>query len=304
MTVRDLKIFLSVCENLSMSTTAANLSISQSAVSQTIKELEQHYNVKLFKRTRNGLTITDSGRTLISCSHHIISYYSHIENVMRSNKAKPSIHIGGLGVHLLLDLVAEYGKIDDSVDLIMHTSSQSEIVQKLISGVIDVAVLDCSPDSINVDVTPICSLETILICKPDSEIHPALKADNPELEMWELSGLPILMRDLSCNSSFKFDQIMRANNIDYFFKGEFTSFNSVYHAVEMDLGLGLVIDRTSDYFAGRFKRVRVKNLELYNDVYFAYHSKNRPPEYMAKFIDFAKNNLGSTYISRLNPAYI
>ena len=50
MTIRHLKIFLAVAETGKMSEAAARLYISQPTVSQAIRELEEHYGVKLFDR--------------------------------------------------------------------------------------------------------------------------------------------------------------------------------------------------------------------------------------------------------------
>ena len=48
MTIRHLRIFIAVAENKKMSLAAKKLYISQPTVSQAIRELEEHYGVKLF----------------------------------------------------------------------------------------------------------------------------------------------------------------------------------------------------------------------------------------------------------------
>ena len=56
MTIRHLKIFLSVCKNNFNTTKAAEeLHMTQPAVSLAIKELEQYYGVALFDRIGKGL---------------------------------------------------------------------------------------------------------------------------------------------------------------------------------------------------------------------------------------------------------
>lgn len=50
MTIRNLEIFVAVCENMNMSAAAAKLFVSQSAVSQSIRDLETHFNLRLFER--------------------------------------------------------------------------------------------------------------------------------------------------------------------------------------------------------------------------------------------------------------
>ena len=62
MTIRDMKVFLAVCEMQSMSAAAAKLNISQSAVSQAIRAIEKHFDTKMFDRVGNKVYLTDSGR--------------------------------------------------------------------------------------------------------------------------------------------------------------------------------------------------------------------------------------------------
>ena len=62
MTIRHLNIFLAVAETGSMRTAAQQLYISQPTVSQTIRELEEHYGVALFERLSRKLYITEEGR--------------------------------------------------------------------------------------------------------------------------------------------------------------------------------------------------------------------------------------------------
>ena len=52
------KIFLSAAENKSISKAAAQLYISQPAVSMTIKKLEQNLNTMLFIRNSKGVELT------------------------------------------------------------------------------------------------------------------------------------------------------------------------------------------------------------------------------------------------------
>ena len=66
MTLRYLQIFVKVCEHMSMSEASKELYISQSAVSQAIRELETYYELSLFTRDRRKLRLTHAGEMLLS----------------------------------------------------------------------------------------------------------------------------------------------------------------------------------------------------------------------------------------------
>ena len=65
MTIRHLKVFISVCETGSMTRTAKLLHIAQPAVSYTISELERLSSAKLFERVNQRLVISDFGKELL-----------------------------------------------------------------------------------------------------------------------------------------------------------------------------------------------------------------------------------------------
>src|SRR5919198_3775966 len=60
--LREIRVFLALCEELHFGRTAQRLQISQTRVSQTVRELEHKLGVRLFERTsrRGGLTAARS----------------------------------------------------------------------------------------------------------------------------------------------------------------------------------------------------------------------------------------------------
>ncbi len=58
------KVFCIVAENESFSRAAEKLYISQPAITQTIKKLEEQLGGKLFYRNNNGVSLTEEGKHL------------------------------------------------------------------------------------------------------------------------------------------------------------------------------------------------------------------------------------------------
>ena len=91
MTIRNLEIFVAVCENMNMSAAAAKLFVSQSAVSQSIRDLETHFNLRLFERNSNKLYLTPPGKELLKYAEQLLEYYEHMETGMRIEYGKPHV---------------------------------------------------------------------------------------------------------------------------------------------------------------------------------------------------------------------
>ncbi len=86
MEYKQLKIFLKVCEEKSITKAAERLFISQQAVSRTIANLESELNTQLFLRTPQGVEQTDSGTELEQQAFDFIEYYDNI--IKRISKLK------------------------------------------------------------------------------------------------------------------------------------------------------------------------------------------------------------------------
>ena len=83
MTLRHLKVFVTVCELNSITRAAEKLYVAQPAVSSAIKELEDYYDIKLFDRISRRLYLTDAGKSLLAYATHIVSLFSEMESNVR-----------------------------------------------------------------------------------------------------------------------------------------------------------------------------------------------------------------------------
>lgn len=74
-----LKVFITLASEKSFTKAAAQLGVSQPAVSQHVSELEKQLNVKLFERLRGETVLTPAGRVFLSYAGRILSDYHDIE---------------------------------------------------------------------------------------------------------------------------------------------------------------------------------------------------------------------------------
>ena len=75
------RVFLEVAKQGNISAAAQNLFISQSAVSQSVKQLEEQLQVRLFSRSTRGVSLTSEGKLLLE-------YVSHALGLLQSGEEK------------------------------------------------------------------------------------------------------------------------------------------------------------------------------------------------------------------------
>src|SRR5919197_396698 len=119
-TIRQLQFFVAVAEQGTVSRAAQSLSISQSSVTEAIKELESDLGVELFERHPRGLNITHKGHQFL---RHTTKILSDVSDARRSFAGETTS-----GGRLQLGVTA----IEDNGDYLEHL---------LVGGELDVAVM-------------------------------------------------------------------------------------------------------------------------------------------------------------------
>ena len=147
MTLSQLEIFTRVAELKSFTLAAMSLSISQSAVSHAIKSLEKDFNVSLFTREQNQVTLTEIGNTLLNRAQHILSLQEAMrQEALASNGLKKGVlRIGSFGpgssTGILPPLLKVFRQQYPSIEIIVDEGDDESVAQWLQEKRIDIGVV-------------------------------------------------------------------------------------------------------------------------------------------------------------------
>jgi len=81
----EMQVFTVAAETENFSKAARRLRLSQPAVSQQIRSLENYLDVELFLRSGRGVTLTEAGGALLPLARELLDLSRHIEETMRSH---------------------------------------------------------------------------------------------------------------------------------------------------------------------------------------------------------------------------
>ena len=93
-TLRQLEVFVAVAQQESVSRAAEGLSLSQSATSTSLGELERQFDCKLFDRAGKRLTLNALGRQLLPQAVALLDRGEEIENLLNGKTAFGSLDLG------------------------------------------------------------------------------------------------------------------------------------------------------------------------------------------------------------------
>ena len=145
-TIRQLQYFVAVAEAGTVSGAAKSLSISQSAITEALKDLEADLGVSLFRRHSRGLHITHKGHQFL---RHATGLLSGVADARRafdedSFEATGTLHLGVTSLvagYVLSDILARFRRAHPKVDVTAIEDDGSYLEHLLIGGELDVAVM-------------------------------------------------------------------------------------------------------------------------------------------------------------------
>ncbi len=141
MEIKQLKIFLSVCEHMSFTQAAKALNYSQSTISDHIKKLEVSLNTRLFNRINREIFLTDQGEKLISYARKIIELEREA-TLEISDTAVKVIHVGILESLVSYKFPAFFRKfLEENIDcrIVFKIARCEALVDLLRKDVVDIA---------------------------------------------------------------------------------------------------------------------------------------------------------------------
>jgi len=180
LTLRQLKYFVAAAELGQISLAAMALNISQSAVTNAIKELEDNLGAALFLRKACGVTLTDIGRQFL---RHAGSILSSVDEAMRVS-SEENMLTGTLVIvasYTVLGYFLPYHlqRLNIQYPLLniqMHEQNRETAEEGLISGRFDMGILlvsNVSNEALTLEPT-VHSPRRLWVCAQ----HPLLKYDN------------------------------------------------------------------------------------------------------------------------------
>lgn len=142
MTLLQLAYFVEVCKCRNMTKAAANLHISQPAITKAIQELESEYGARLLLRRKNGQELTGEGQFLYQRAEALLHQAEELDAAMKqlcSRRKTVRVGVSVVFVHLFPDFLRDYQAANPGLELKSYAFGTVELQQHMEKGSIDVA---------------------------------------------------------------------------------------------------------------------------------------------------------------------
>lgn len=292
--VLDLKIltFLTLAKVKNFTRAAELLNLTQPAVSQHIKFLEDYYGVTLVKKQGRYITLTEEGKVLLKYAMDLQRLYKDIELQFKNkNTIYKTYNVGAsmtIGGYVLPGILAKYKEENPNINIKLHVHNTEEILRLLKDRDLDLAIVEGLFDKSKYSYRKFKDDELVLAASAKSRllVHRKIKINeilNGELILRERgSGTREILEnklielgyDLNCLKPYM----------------ELGSISAIKSLVENDLGYTIISKETikKELLAGFIKTIPIEGMKILRDFNFVYLS-NYDEGFVDDFIAFALN---------------
>ncbi|MER9367309.1 LysR substrate-binding domain-containing protein [Mesorhizobium sp. M0518] len=140
-----IRTFITVADKASMTAAANALHLTQGAVSQQVKRLEEAFGSSLFRRDRRGLRLTRAGEQLFGRGKRLLALNDEIWAEMAGTSVAGQVRLGvpyDLVGTLLAPVLKTYAETYPQVEISLVCASSPELDAALAAGTIDLAVIE------------------------------------------------------------------------------------------------------------------------------------------------------------------
>ena len=234
------KVFYVVAKNKHMTRASEELHISQPAISQSIKKLEDQLGGTLFLRSNKGMELTEEGKMFYEYVKGALELIGNAENEFTSFKdlSKGEIKVGcstTLTKIILMDALENFHKDYPNININIVNGLTSNLINDLKLGKLDFVIFNES----NVKENNLY-LEKIKELKQGFVYNPDYYTDNVKT-FSDLNKLPLILQNGESNSRKLLDYIALQKHVKLIPRMEVVSQELISEFVNIGLGVGFVI---------------------------------------------------------------
>jgi DNA-binding transcriptional LysR family regulator len=235
-TLRQLEVFLATARLENISRASEELAMSQSAASDSLRELENQFNVQLFDRVGKRLQLNANGRELLPQAEELLTRATELEQTLTNHQDSGTIKVGAtlsIGNSLGVPLIGMFKQRFPASRVDLKVANTEHISHMVAGFELDVGLIEGEINNPALEITEWLEDELVVFCHPG---HPFAK--QKELSNEDLLQAHWVLRETGSGTRQTFDRaihdLLPALKIEL----ELQQTEAIMQAVEAGMGLG------------------------------------------------------------------
>lgn len=303
MHIETLKVFCDLAETGSFSLAASKNFITQSAVSQQIRSLEDRYGRELVERSKGHIRLTQAGQVLYQAGKEIVHKYKEIEDSLQtlSRSVVGTVRVAtvySVGLYELSTPLRCYLQMFPDVTVHIEYTRANKIYEEVSHSDVDLGIVAYPSKRPQILVTPFREDRLVLICAPQ---HPFAQMQRIPFKKLQGEKFVGFERDVATRRAL--DRMFRQHGVKVQYVMEVDNIDTIKRIVEIGSGVSIVPEPSIEQ--------EVKN-ETLKAIQFADETLTRPLGIISKrgrrftpaaqeFIDLLKGKVSRSATGKPDP---
>ncbi|PCK03412.1 MAG: LysR family transcriptional regulator [Alteromonadaceae bacterium] len=272
-TLRQLEVFLATAHFQNVTKAAESLSLSQSAASGALKDLERQFDVQLFDRVGKRLQANEFGKRLRVKAEALLSQAQALESELARNQNIGTIKVGAtltIGNYLCVDLINHYIEGGSDAKVNLEVANTETIFNEILNFDIDLGLIEGEYHHPDIEAIPWQDDQLQCFCSPQ---HPLAKLGT--LNDTALLDANWILREHGSGTRQTFDRAMHGLLPELNITLELQHTEAIKRAVEKGLGISCLSEITlEDAFSrGSLVPLKVPSRDLSRKLYCVIHKQ-------------------------------
>jgi len=241
MHIETLKTFCDLVDTGSFTRAAAQNFVSQSAVSQQIRALENRFGRRLLERgPGRGVQLTRAGQLLYSEGKAILGKFRSLEQRLRENAPVMAgtvrvATVYSVGLHALPPYVKQFLRAHPQVNVRVEYSRTDRVYQACLDGTIDLGIVAQPKRRAQLEVLLLRPDPLVLVVGPEHTL-----ARKRRVPLARLQDQPFVAFDRSVPTRRAIDRLLKEHGVSVSIVTEFDNIETIKRSVEAGLGISIL----------------------------------------------------------------
>jgi DNA-binding transcriptional LysR family regulator len=292
MHIETLKIFCDVVENQSFSLAASQNFITQSAVSQQIRGLEERYGKRLLERKRGSVRPTAAGEILHRASRDILHTFYEMEAQLQglSNVITGSIRVGtvhSVGLYELSEPLKAYFADFPHVNVYLEYDRASHIYEQVLRGNVDLGIVAYPTARAQITVLDFRTDRLVLVCAPS---HP--NSEKVEIPVSALDGEKFVGFEKGIPTRQALDRLFADKQIQVQYVAELDNIEMVKRLAEVGAGVAVIPEKACihEVQSGTLVKIELADKDLTRPIGIIHRTGKHFSPAAEKFIEYLQTD--------------
>ena len=280
----QLKAFHHVALHGGFSVAAEALHLTQPAISEQVRNLEQTYDVQLFRRDRKKVTLTEAGTALLQLTRHYFDMEEQLQELLSESGAGVSgkLRIVVDSAYHIAEILAEFQKKYPDITIQVMTGNTEEVLSKLRSYDAEIGVLGSVSPGRDVETISLGSTEILGFCSRSFDI-----GARTSLTIEELQDYPLVFRESGSKTRLNLEEEAQRAGVVLKPKIIAEGREAVRAIVASGGGIGFVSEAEFGEY-GQFRRIPLNGISIRMTESIVYLGQRRDVRLIRAFLEIAR----------------